>query len=148
MEWVVNHALLTPHNPTQPIGLVVSSSFSYPASLAYPEPLLAGLSISKLGTSSVPYEVGLFSAIDTTGFQGRGRFTTDTLTPPTEGATLLGEIERKGEVLSQVNLKLKTGKAATHGQFVHVFATSDGSQKSTPIPDKARKILERLVLSV
>ncbi len=42
------------------VGVVVDSQCSYFSSIAYPDALEAGLGISKLGTSSVVYEVGIF----------------------------------------------------------------------------------------
>ncbi len=44
------------------IGLCVESHCSYAASLTFPETVRAGLRVSKLGTSSVRYEIGLFGA--------------------------------------------------------------------------------------
>lgn len=44
-------------------------------------------------------------------------------------------------------LRVKKGaKAAAYGEFVHVFCTPDGSQKSTPIPDHTRAALEKLIV--
>ncbi|MEM7189524.1 MAG: thioesterase family protein [Pseudomonadota bacterium] len=42
------------------IGLTVASSCAYFGSLAYPDPVIGGLRVSKVGNSSVTYEVGLF----------------------------------------------------------------------------------------
>jgi acyl-CoA thioester hydrolase len=42
------------------IGLCVESHCAYSASLAFPETVLAGLRVGKLGRSSVRYEIGLF----------------------------------------------------------------------------------------
>ena len=44
------------------IGLVVETHCSYFASLAFPERIDAGLRVVQLGTTSVRYEVGIFSA--------------------------------------------------------------------------------------
>ncbi|WP_217703847.1 acyl-CoA thioesterase [Piscinibacter koreensis] len=44
------------------IGLVVETGCSYFASLAFPEPVEAGLRVARLGASSVRYEVGIFAA--------------------------------------------------------------------------------------
>ena len=44
------------------IGLVVETHCSYFASLAFPERIDAGLRVIRLGTTSVRYEVGIFSA--------------------------------------------------------------------------------------
>ncbi|GAB3507996.1 thioesterase family protein [Spirosoma knui] len=42
------------------IGLVVETQCTYFSSIAFPDEVTAGLSISKLGRSSVRYEVGIF----------------------------------------------------------------------------------------
>ena len=43
------------------IGLVVQTQCHYFAPLAFPQPVLAGLRVGHLGSSSVRYEVGLFA---------------------------------------------------------------------------------------
>ncbi|KAK4513694.1 uncharacterized protein ATC70_005698 [Mucor velutinosus] len=47
-------------NKTKPIGLVVASQANFYASASYPSMIHAGLSISKIGKSSVTYRVGIF----------------------------------------------------------------------------------------
>ena len=42
------------------IGLVVETGCSYFASIAFPEKIVAGLRVARIGNSSVRYEVGLF----------------------------------------------------------------------------------------
>jgi len=42
------------------IGVVVDSQCSYFSAIAYPDAIAAGLAVSKLGTSSVVYQVGIF----------------------------------------------------------------------------------------
>jgi acyl-CoA thioester hydrolase len=42
------------------IGLVIETQCNYFASVAFPEAVTAGLSVTKLGNSSVRYEVGIF----------------------------------------------------------------------------------------
>jgi acyl-CoA thioester hydrolase len=46
----------------QTIGLVVETQCHYFAPLAFPQPVLAGLRVARIGGSSVRYEVGLFAA--------------------------------------------------------------------------------------
>ena len=43
------------------IGLVIETQCNYFASLAFPQNVEAGLRVTKLGTSSVRYEIGLFA---------------------------------------------------------------------------------------
>lgn len=44
------------------IGLVVETHCNYHASLAFPQPVEAGLRVAQLGRSSVRYEIGVFAA--------------------------------------------------------------------------------------
>jgi len=46
------------------IGVAASSSCEYRAPLAFPSPVEAGLIVTRLGTSSVHYEIGLFNSGD------------------------------------------------------------------------------------
>lgn len=46
------------------IGLVVETHCNYFASIAFPEPVVAGLCVARLGESSVRYEVGIFRGDD------------------------------------------------------------------------------------
>ena len=43
------------------IGLVVQTHCDYFSSLAFPQPVLAGIRVASVGSSSVRYEVGLFA---------------------------------------------------------------------------------------
>jgi len=43
------------------IGLVIETQCNYFSSLSFPDTVTAGLRVARLGTSSVRYEVGLFS---------------------------------------------------------------------------------------
>jgi acyl-CoA thioester hydrolase len=45
---------------TDPIGVCVESSCRYLDAVAFPDSLAAGLRVSKLGNSSVRYEIGIF----------------------------------------------------------------------------------------
>ena len=44
------------------IGLVVESHCNFFASLAFPEPVEAGLAVSRVGSSSLRFEIGIFAA--------------------------------------------------------------------------------------
>jgi acyl-CoA thioester hydrolase len=59
--WLIERGLLDIHQGNT-IGLVVQTGCDYFASLAYPQPLQAGLRVAHLGRTSVRYEVGLFAA--------------------------------------------------------------------------------------
>jgi acyl-CoA thioester hydrolase len=57
--WLLEEGLIHPHRGDQ-IGLVVETGCRYFAELSFPDVITAGIRVSKLGTSSVRYEVGLF----------------------------------------------------------------------------------------
>ena len=50
------------------IGLIVQSGCNYFSSFEYPEDIDAGIRVTKIGNSSVKYEVGLFKLNDERGF--------------------------------------------------------------------------------
>lgn len=53
------------------IGLVVETHCNYFEPLAFPQPLEAGVAVSRIGASSIRYEVGVFAAgADTTSARG------------------------------------------------------------------------------
>lgn len=53
---------MDPSSKTKPIGLVVASQANFYASASYPNLITAGLTVSKLGKSSVSYRVGIFES--------------------------------------------------------------------------------------
>lgn len=55
---IVNGVLDIEHSPV--IGLVIETQCNYFASVAFPDRVTAGVRVSKLGNSSVRYEVGIF----------------------------------------------------------------------------------------
>ncbi len=62
-SWLIERGLLDIHQGAT-IGLVVQTGCDYFASLAYPQPLQAGLRVAHLGRTSVRYEIALFAADD------------------------------------------------------------------------------------
>lgn len=58
-QFLISHGTLDIHEGTA-IGLVIESHCNYFAPVTFPEPVTAGLCVSKLGNSSVRYEVGIF----------------------------------------------------------------------------------------
>ncbi len=59
--WLVEAGLLDiQHGPI--VGLVVETGCRYAASLAFPEPVEAGLTVARVGRSSVTWHVGIFAA--------------------------------------------------------------------------------------
>lgn len=58
--WLIENGLLDIEHG-DPIGLVVETGCRYAGSLAYPEPVEIGLSVERLGGSSVTYRLGVFA---------------------------------------------------------------------------------------
>ena len=58
-RWLIEQGVLDIHQG-EVIGLVVETSCSYFQPIAFPETVHAGIRVTKLGNSSVRYEVGLF----------------------------------------------------------------------------------------
>ncbi|KAI7889316.1 HotDog domain-containing protein [Mucor mucedo] len=61
-EYLIRKCGLEPGSQTKPIGLVVASHANFYASASYPNLIMAGLAVSKLGKSSVTYRVGIFES--------------------------------------------------------------------------------------
>ena len=59
---------------SETIGLVVKTNCDYFAPISFPETVNAGLRVSRLGSSSVTYDVGLFRN-DVTKASAQGQFT-------------------------------------------------------------------------
>ena len=58
-KWLINNKLIDIKNGKN-IGLIVQSGCNYFSSFEYPEDIKAGIRVTKIGNSSVRYEVGLF----------------------------------------------------------------------------------------
>ena len=58
-KWLIKNKLIDIKNGKN-IGLIVQSGCDYFSSFQYPENIDAGIRVTKIGTSSVRYEVGLF----------------------------------------------------------------------------------------
>jgi acyl-CoA thioester hydrolase len=58
-SWLIEKGVLDIHAGDQ-IGLVVETGCRYFSELAFPDVVTAGIVVTKLGVSSVRYEVGLF----------------------------------------------------------------------------------------
>lgn len=77
-DTVVNHFLVVNNEldvqAGATIGLVIDTQCTYLASVAFPDTIVAGLVVSKLGNSSVRYEVGIFKN-DEQSASAQGQFT-------------------------------------------------------------------------
>jgi acyl-CoA thioester hydrolase len=58
-KWLMDNGLLE-IGTADVVGLVVETSCAYFAPISFPDDVVAGLRVSKLGNSSVRYEIGLF----------------------------------------------------------------------------------------
>lgn len=111
---------------TTPRGYMVTNSCTFQGSAAYPEVYLAGLAVSKLGTTSVRYKLGLFP-----------------LVRPQDSLPLdLVQGHDKGdqEVLDRV-----ADTTIVTGDYVHVFV-DPATERSTPVPSEWREGLARLLV--
>jgi len=59
-NWLIDNGLLE-IGKSETVGLVVETGCSYFAPITYPTNVVAGLRVSKIGTSSVRYEIGIFN---------------------------------------------------------------------------------------
>jgi acyl-CoA thioester hydrolase len=59
-QFLIKSEVLDIHAGSQ-IGLVIETGCNYFAPLAFPQPIKAGIRVTKLGSSSVRYEVALFA---------------------------------------------------------------------------------------
>ncbi|KAI8978972.1 HotDog domain-containing protein [Pilobolus umbonatus] len=61
-DYLIKHCELVPgsQDTSKPIGLVVTSYADFYAPASYPHMIHAGLSITKVGNSSIAYKIGIF----------------------------------------------------------------------------------------
>jgi len=71
-KWLLDNGLLE-IGTSDVVGLVVETSCSYFAPISFPDNVVAGLRVTKLGNSSVRYEIGLFRN-DETETSAQGHF--------------------------------------------------------------------------
>lgn len=63
--WLMDRGLLDPKR-SESYGLVVETGCKYHAEMGFPDRVTAGLKITRLGSSSVKYKIGLFRNDDDT----------------------------------------------------------------------------------
>jgi acyl-CoA thioester hydrolase len=68
-RWLIERGLLT-IGQSETIGLVVETGCAYFAPLTFPAPITAALRVSKIGGSSVRYEIALFGQDETAAARG------------------------------------------------------------------------------
>lgn len=67
--YLIEQGVLDIHHG-ETIGLVVETHCNYFEPLAFPQVVLAGIRVARIGGSSVQYEIGLFGAGETTAAKG------------------------------------------------------------------------------
>jgi acyl-CoA thioester hydrolase len=68
-RWLIENELLEIGN-SETIGLVVETGCAYFAPLTFPDAITAALRVTKIGGSSVRYEIGLFGDADVAAARG------------------------------------------------------------------------------
>lgn len=68
-RWLIENGLLE-IGESDAIGLVVETGCTYFAPLTFPDPVTAALRVTKIGGSSVRYEIGLFNQDETAAARG------------------------------------------------------------------------------
>lgn len=71
-QWLIEAGLLE-LGKSETIGLVVETSCAFFAPIAFPQAVQAGLRVTRIGSSSVRYEIGLFTD-DSDTCAARGHF--------------------------------------------------------------------------
>ncbi|MEO1549455.1 MAG: thioesterase family protein [Pseudomonadota bacterium] len=71
-HWLIGAGLVVPDGPC--IGLVVESACTFRAPLGFPDPVAAGLGTTRVGRTSITYQVGLFRG-DAAEAAAQARFT-------------------------------------------------------------------------
>ena len=97
-RWLIENGLLT-IGESETIGLVVETGCAYFAPLAFPEDVTAGLRVTKIGGSSVRYEIGLFGKDSSAA--ARGHFVHVYVDEKTRRPTPISDMMRKklGEMM-------------------------------------------------
>jgi len=124
-HFLITHCFLQPASRTSldPIALAVSTKVTYISQLGFPSPVLIGMSIIKLGRSSVVYRVGIFEAEVEGG-------------PESMSQTEQVELERKWKVKSGA-------KAACYADFTHVYVDPI-TRKSVEMLKNVREAMEKV----
>ncbi|KAF9948433.1 hypothetical protein BGZ72_009652 [Mortierella alpina] len=161
--FLIQEAGLDPHNDTEgsAIGVVATSGCDYYSSLSYPDMIEARLAVTKLGRTSVVYQVGIFKKLapaETRSTAGdnavpeivttrgsspasAGVFSRSALSMSLRGPT--GPSAAEGETRAVFHPSQIQADAAASGHFCHVFVDKN-SRRPTPIPAAIRSALELL----
>ncbi|ORY80448.1 thioesterase superfamily protein [Protomyces lactucae-debilis] len=92
-KYLILHAGLDPQSATEPIGLVIASGCRYFAPLEFPDELIGGLTVGKLGKTSVTYHIAVFKEGNDTA-AAAGHFTHVFVNPKTRRPVPIKETMR------------------------------------------------------
>lgn len=107
-------------------GYMVTNSCTFYGSAVYPEVYMAGLSVAKIGNSSVTYKLGLFPLVNS------------------DDSLFVDVI--KGHQCTDPVMDMVQDKALVVGGYVHVFVDPI-TEKSAPISDAWRNGLSKLMIA-
>ncbi|KAG0224080.1 HotDog domain-containing protein [Mortierella sp. GBAus27b] len=145
--FLIQETGLDPHNDNQgnAIGVVAESGCQYFSSLSFPDMIEARLAVTKLGRSSVVYQVGIFKKLT----PSEAQWATSPGSSPTsagvfsKAATSVLEPVHDADIPKVFHASQLGADVAATGHFCHVFVDSV-SRRPVPIPDKIRAGLEKL----
>ncbi|GAA5921046.1 hypothetical protein JCM3775_004067 [Rhodotorula graminis] len=155
--YLLHHAYPSPPAP-RPIGLIVNSATTYAASVAYPQPVVAALAVSHLGTRSVTWRVALFAAEYVEPAQDeRASAASAGAGERTSAAALsgftLGDVQsthagagRRVRLVRPAGEGDDEPRAAAYGEMVHVFVDQDSRRPVKELDDGMRAALQKLVV--
>lgn len=132
-DTVINHYLIkccglnTDLKDSEFVGLMVETGCSFRKPLSFPEEVLAGLKVSKLGRSSVTYQIAIFAE--------ENNKLDKSAKPP---AGQMGELN-----FQKTTFENFSTTASAVGHCVHVFVNTT-TNKSIALPDVMRKGLEAI----
>jgi acyl-CoA thioester hydrolase len=98
--------------------------FVFRAPLSYPDVIYAGMSISKIGSSSVTYQISIF-CLPRDGPRGRIEITDD------------GQLTGDG---------VPHLKCCAVGRFIHVFVDPVQNNRPRPIPERMQKGMNTILV--
>ncbi|KAF9425179.1 hypothetical protein BGZ94_007766 [Podila epigama] len=133
--FLIQEAGLNPHEEGSgvAIGVVAESGCQYYSSLSFPDVIEGRLGVSRIGRSSVVYQVGIFKKLESESLPAKT--THQMSTRPGRMGKFLDDEEAA---------TLIRGDAAASGNFCHVFVDKT-TRVPVPIPAKIRAGLERLL---
>ncbi|GAA6057961.1 hypothetical protein JCM3770_000652 [Rhodotorula araucariae] len=137
-NYYLRHHALPARDP--PLGLIVNSSTTYASSLAYPQPVIAALAVSRLSARTVVWRVALFGG--------------EYVAPPASDDALAGHTldDLVGGAGAGRKVRLGRGsdgaepRAAAWGEMVHVFVDPESRRPVQELEEGMRSALQRLVV--